>query len=257
MAMAAIGASPNQAMAATSAIASGSSGEAVTNIQSALGIEADGQFGANTEAAVMDFQIRQGLTGVDGVVGKETATALGLDENYKPVQLGYVDTNSGIGLNVRSGPGLDYRRIGGLEEGTVIETFGYVVDRYGYEWQRVDSGAWVATDYVSYDYEEVSWSDDCYNDCYSDCYEPVSWHDDYYYDDYYYRETSYSGGGGYVDTYSGIGLNIRTGPGLGYSVRTAVPDGTYLPSVDGTVYADGYHWEQLPSGHWYAADYVE
>lgn len=255
MAMAAVSASPDQAMAATSSIGHGSTGEEVTNVQAALGIEADGQFGSKTEAAVMDFQIRQGLKQVDGVVGKETATALGLDEKYQPVQLGFVETNTGIGLNVRSGPGLDYRRIGGLEDGTVIETYGYVVDRYGYEWQRVDSGAWVATDYVNHDYYPVSYYDDYYDDCYDEVsYYDDHYYDDYYYDDYYYRPTSY--GGGYVDTYSGIGLNIRSGPGLGYAVEGAVPDGTFLPSVDGVVYNDGYSWEQLPDGNWYAADYV-
>lgn len=254
MAMAAVSASPDQAVAATSSIGQGSSGEEVTHIQKALGIEADGQFGAKTEAAVMDFQIRQGLKQIDGVVGKETATALGLDEKYQPVQLGYVDTYSGIGLNVRSGPGLDYRRIGGLSDGTVVETYGEVVDRYGYEWQRVDGGAWVATDYVNYDdyYQPTSYYHDDY---YDDCYEEVSYYDDHYYDDYYYRPSSW-GSGGYVDTYSGIGLNIRSGPGLGYSVRDAVPDGTYLPSVDGVVYRDGYSWEQLPDGSWYASDFV-
>ncbi|EKQ70720.1 putative peptidoglycan-binding domain-containing protein [Leptolyngbyaceae cyanobacterium JSC-12] len=247
MAMAAVSASPDQAVAATSSIGHGSSGEEVSHIQKALGIEADGQFGAKTEAAVMDFQIRQGLKQIDGVVGKETATALGLDEKYQPVQLGYVDTYSGIGLNVRSGPGLDYRRIGGLSDGTVIETFGEVVDRYGYEWQRIDSGAWVATDYVNY-YDDVSLSDDCYYDCYYDCYDNVSYYDDYY------RPVSYSGG--VVDTYSGIGLNIRYGPGLGYGVRTAVSDGTYLAGTGRVEYRDGYRWEEHPSGYWYASDYV-
>lgn len=249
IAVAAVSASPNKAVAATTSLGHGSAGEEVANVQKALGIEADGQYGAKTETAVTDFQIRQGLKQVDGVVGKETATALGLDEKYKPVQLGYVDTYSGIGLNVRSGPGIDYRRIGGLEDGTVVETYGEVVSYYydDYEWQRVAPGAWVATDYVNYDYEPVSYHYDDY------------YYDDYYYDDcyddYYYSERSYTGGG-YVDTYSGIGLNIRSGPGLDYYVEDAVSDGTYLPSVDGTVYNDGYHWEQLPNGNWYASDYV-
>lgn len=251
MAVAAVSASPNQAVAATTAIGQGSSGEAVTNVQKALGIEADGQFGVKTEAAVTDFQIRHGLKQVDGVVGKETATALGLNEAYKPVELGYVDTYSNIGLNVRSGPGIDYRRIGGLEEGTVVDTYGEV-HTYSYDdyyWQRVGPGEWVATDYIDYDYHEVSYPD-------YDCYEEVSYHHDYYYDDYYYSHVSYSDGGGYVHTRSGIGLNIRSGPGLDYAVEDAVGDGTYLPSVDGTVYNDGYAWEQLPDGSWFAANYV-
>lgn len=256
IAVAAVSASPNQAMAATISVGHGSTGEEVTNVQKALGIQADGQYGPKTEAAVMDFQIRQGLKEVDGVVGKETATALGLNENYKPVDLGYVDTNTGIGLNVRRGPGLDYRRIGGLEDGTVVETYGEVVDRYGYSWQQVDSNSWVATDYVSPYYQPTSYHETGY---YDDCYEPVSYRDHYYsdryYDDYYYRPSSY-GGGGYVETNTGIGLNIRSGPGLDYSVEGGASDGTFLPSVDGVVYRDGYSWEQLPDGNWYASNYT-
>jgi peptidoglycan hydrolase-like protein with peptidoglycan-binding domain len=248
---AAIVASPNQAMAATStAYSVGSSGEAVTQIQKALGIEADGSYGVKTQTAVMDFQIRQGLKQIDGVVGKETATALGLDEQYRPVYLGVVETNSGIGLNVRSGPGVDYRRIDGLAEGTVVDTYGEVVS-YTYDdyyWQKVDDGAWVATDYVT-PYDEVSYHDDYYYDDY--------YYDDYgYYDDGYYDPVSYSDGGGYVDTYYNVGLNIRSGPGLDYYIEDAVPDGTYLPTVDGTVYRDGYAWEELPDGSWIAADYL-
>ena len=237
------------AMAATTAYGAGASGDEVTHIQKALGIAADGSYGAKTEASVMDFQVRQGLKHVDGIVGKETATALGLNEKYKPVDLGVVDTNSGIGLNVRSGPGLDYRRIGGLEDGTVIYTYGEVVsyDHYDYSWQREAEGGWVATEYVSDYYEPTS-------------YEEVSYHHDHYdeyHDDYYYSPASYSSGGGVVSTNTGIGLNIRSGPGLGYYVEDAVSDGTYLPTDEEPVYRDGYAWEQLPEGNWVASDYLE
>jgi uncharacterized protein YraI len=287
LAVATVSSSPSKVSAATPAIAQGSTGAAVTNVQKALGIAADGQFGAKTEAAVMDFQIRQGLKQIDGVVGKETATALGLDEKYQPTYLGYVETNTGIGLNVRSGPGIDFRRIGGLEDGTVIETFGYPVERY-YTWQRIGETAWVATDYVTpyyetgYDpcdryYQESSY-DDCNVDYEESSYDPCDrqyqetnydpcdrYYQDYSYedcygspgdDDYYYSPYSYSDGGGYVETRSGIGLNIRRGPGLDNCIETAVPDGTYLPTVDGTVYRDGYAWEQLPDGNWVAANYL-
>jgi peptidoglycan hydrolase-like protein with peptidoglycan-binding domain len=56
------------------------SGNPVTRLQEALHISADGQFGAQTEAAVKQLQARDGLT-VDGVVGPETWRALGLDEH--------------------------------------------------------------------------------------------------------------------------------------------------------------------------------
>ncbi len=231
------------AMAATTSYGAGAFGEEVTHIQKALGISADGSYGAKTEASVMDFQVRQGLKQVDGIVGKETATALGLNEKYKPVDLGVVDTNSGIGLNVRSGPGLDYRRIGGLEDGTVVNIYGDEVVSYDYSWQREASGGWVATEYVSDYYEPTS-------------YEEVSYHH-HHYDDYYYSPESYSSGGGVVSTNSGIGLNVRSGPGLGYAIEDGAYDGTYLPTVDGTVYRDGYAWEELPDGNWVAANYLE
>ncbi len=102
----------DKAMAATAPVSSGSSGQAVEAIQKALGIQVDGKYGSRTEAAVTDFQLRQGLKQIDGVVGQETAKALGLDENYHPV--GYVDTYSGIGLNIRNGPGLGYWIVGVL-----------------------------------------------------------------------------------------------------------------------------------------------
>ncbi|MEX0268485.1 peptidoglycan-binding protein [Leptolyngbyaceae cyanobacterium UHCC 1019] len=236
--------SSGNAMAATESYGAGASGDEVTHIQKALGIEADGSYGAKTEASVMDFQVRQGLKQVDGIVGKETATALGLNEKYKPVDWGVVNTNSGIGLNIRSGPGLDYRRIGGLEEGEIIDTYGEVVsyDHHGYSWQRRSNGGWVATEYVDNYYEPTS-------------YEEVSYHGGHHYDDYYYSPSSYSGG--HVRTNTGIGLNIRSGPGLGYSIRDGAYEGEHLSTVDGPVYRDGYAWEELPDGSWVASDYLE
>lgn len=228
------------AMAATASYGAGASGDEVTHIQKALGIQADGAYGAKTEASVMDFQVRQGLKQVDGIVGKETATALGLNEKYKPVDLGIVTTNTGIGLNIRSGPGLDYRRIGGLEDGRFIDTYGEVVYSDHYDWQRRSNGGWVATEYVDNYYEPTS-------------YEEVSYHDD----DYYYSPQSYSHGGGHVATNTGIGLNIRSGPGLDYSIEDGAHEGEHLETVDGTVYRDGYAWEELSDGSWVAANYLE
>lgn len=49
----------------------GSRGEQVKKLQSALGITADGQFGAGTKAAVEAFQKENGLT-VDGMAGPQT-----------------------------------------------------------------------------------------------------------------------------------------------------------------------------------------
>jgi peptidoglycan hydrolase-like protein with peptidoglycan-binding domain len=54
--------------------------EAVRHLQEALHIQADGEFGPQTEAAVKRLQAHDGLA-VDGVVGPETWHALGLSEH--------------------------------------------------------------------------------------------------------------------------------------------------------------------------------
>jgi hypothetical protein len=56
----------------------GDRGEAVRQVQRALGVSADGVFGPQTELAVKRFQKREGLT-VDGIVGPATRDALGLE----------------------------------------------------------------------------------------------------------------------------------------------------------------------------------
>jgi peptidoglycan hydrolase-like protein with peptidoglycan-binding domain len=55
----------------------GSSGSAVKALQAALGVKQTGRFTASTLKAVKAFQRRNGLT-VDGIVGPQTASALGL-----------------------------------------------------------------------------------------------------------------------------------------------------------------------------------
>jgi hypothetical protein len=62
---------------APSTLSAGSSGTAVSALQSALGIAASGRYTAATARAVRSFQRHHGLT-VDGVVGPQTAAALGL-----------------------------------------------------------------------------------------------------------------------------------------------------------------------------------
>ena len=56
-------------------IKKGSKGESVKKLQKALGVVADGIFGANTESAVKKFQLKSGLT-PDGIVGAKTWAAL-------------------------------------------------------------------------------------------------------------------------------------------------------------------------------------
>lgn len=55
----------------------GSSGPAVRALQEILGVDADGVFGADTEAAVKEHQQSEGL-GADGIAGPDTLATLGL-----------------------------------------------------------------------------------------------------------------------------------------------------------------------------------
>nr|VFJ57474.1 MAG: Lysozyme family protein [Candidatus Kentron sp. FM]VFJ57711.1 MAG: Lysozyme family protein [Candidatus Kentron sp. FM]VFK11532.1 MAG: Lysozyme family protein [Candidatus Kentron sp. FM] len=56
----------------------GSRGNSVRKLQEALDVDADGIFGAGTEAALRAFQAEKGLD-VDGIAGRNTWQALGLD----------------------------------------------------------------------------------------------------------------------------------------------------------------------------------
>lgn len=55
----------------------GSKGEAVKTLQEFLNITIDGDFGNNTEAAVKEFQSKNGLV-VDGIVGQKTWAVMGI-----------------------------------------------------------------------------------------------------------------------------------------------------------------------------------
>ena len=64
--------------AVTVVLKRGDRGAAVRQVQEALGVAADGVFGAQTEQAVTRFQKRKDLD-ADGVVGPQTRDALGLE----------------------------------------------------------------------------------------------------------------------------------------------------------------------------------
>ena len=86
----------------------GHRGSAVRQVQSKLGIPADGVFGPQTEQAVRRFQRSKGLL-VDGIVGPQTRAALGLE----PSSSNSVRRRSGGGSRV---PGI-LRAIAECESG--------------------------------------------------------------------------------------------------------------------------------------------
>lgn len=151
-----LGGSAEKGMAATPLLSPGSTGAEVQAVQKALGIPVNGKYESKTEIAVTDFQIRQGLKEIDGIVGQETAKALGLDEQYRPI--GYVDTYYGSGLNIRSGPGLGYWRIGAAPDGAYLyQNYEVVAYNDGYAWTPLASGGWVAADYTTGGYYPVGY----------------------------------------------------------------------------------------------------
>lgn len=83
------------------------------------------------------------------------------------VDTGVVFTNSGIGLNVRSGPGLRFPIIGGADDGNFMPLVGETVFADGYAWRRVGTGGWAASDFVTGDGTvNVSWSNSgCWQAC--------------------------------------------------------------------------------------------
>ena len=91
----------------------GSRSDEVKRIQEALGIEADGIYGSNTERAVRNYQQQNGLK-VDGIVGNNTWGSLfgGSSGGWGPITPGFSASvgNTGIPGSGRHDHRIDQRR---------------------------------------------------------------------------------------------------------------------------------------------------
>lgn len=85
---------PTAAVVAAAAVRQGSKGDVVKEVQRRLkqwgyyNGSVDGVFGAQTKAAVIAFQKKNGLT-ADGIVGAATYRALGISDSYSELVGGY------------------------------------------------------------------------------------------------------------------------------------------------------------------------
>lgn len=218
-------ASAHDAMAVVSR---GSTGSAVTAVQSALrsrgyDLAVDGAYGSRTAYIVSLFQGYERIS-ADGVVGPQTASALGLPSaNYgagggggqpgNGGSTGVVTVTTPIGVNIRSGPGTGYAVVGGLGYGARVSTYGSSGG-----WYRVNSG-WISSSYTNAGGSGGSGGGN-------------------------------PGSGGNRTVVAGSGLYIRSGPGTGYGVVGSLGYGASIPTYN---YSNGWY---RTSGGWVAADYV-
>ena len=102
----------------------GTSGEPVKRLQAKLGVETDGEFGSNTEKALIAWQSKNALT-QDGVAGPDTFMAMGLYELVLLKQgtrgdaVKKLQEKLGVGADGQFGPGTekavrDYQQKNGL-----------------------------------------------------------------------------------------------------------------------------------------------
>jgi peptidoglycan hydrolase-like protein with peptidoglycan-binding domain len=79
----------------------GDANEDVTHLQTLLGINADGIFGDQTEAAVVEFQTKHGLA-ADGIVGAGTWGALETETKQSSSGTSFGQLLGGLGGNANS-----------------------------------------------------------------------------------------------------------------------------------------------------------
>lgn len=132
----------------------GSRGDGVINLQNRLDTlgfyngPITGYYGRLTEAAVREFQSSRGLL-VDGIAGTQTLAILygsgsgGTGGGAPGVDTARVTTNNNP-LNVRSGPGLGYRVVDTLSNGTFIN----LSDRSVNGWSQLTNGNWVYSRWI-------------------------------------------------------------------------------------------------------------
>ncbi len=225
-----VGTAPN----AEAAVRLGDFCSAVGQVQSSLlreGYDAggvDSSFGSGTLRAVQRFQSDNGLA-ADGVVGSQTASALGLrgpafsagnrcyDDGDVGNSGGTVVSTNGSALTVRSGPGGGYTAVDYLANGTPV-----TVTRTSGGWSEINGGGWVASDWLGSGGIGSPGGD-----------------------------TGTSDDGFLTVSTNGSDLVVRSGPGMEYEAVSYLANGRSVPYRD---YSGG--WYQITDNGWVSSSWV-
>lgn len=219
----------------------GDQGSEVAELQRQLGIQADGFYGSQTEAAVRAFQTERGLE-ADGIAGPETLSALGLPAGlsasgsatpYTPgiTNSAFSATVSAKQVKVYSSPSRSASVRYLLHRGDRVSFTNRVESGGSFQWRQLAGGGWVASpDFVA----------------------PLRASN---------SGTGNTGGvGGDVDVAArarvtaSSGLLVRNAPAG--DVIDSLGYGTFINLTGASRYADGQNWVQLTSGNWVAEAFI-
>lgn len=166
-----------------------------------------GRIGEN-QWVCMDYIRVIGQSGSGNASGNTSGNASG----------GTAKVTGAVQLNVRSGPGTEYSKIGSLSRGMTVNVYETKTDGAGTKWARIAQGQWVCMTYLTMDGNGE-------------------------------QET------GYGVVISKTNLNVRSGPGTQYSLVDRLAPGAGVEILEQTQ-ADGIRWGRTSRG-WVCMTYVD
>lgn len=192
----------------------------------------DGVYGHITEGAVERAQRFYGLND-DGVVGPNTASALGLDPN---ISCGVSQNPGGggglyrvttpSGINVRSNPDTSAARQYGVSSPSTIGLTDTRVNSDGYEWAQVSDGNWVAVRRIGGATYLARINGNI--------------------------PENPGGGGGLYRVTTPSGVNVRSNPDTSAARRYGRSQTDTIGLTDTRVTSDGFVWAEVSDGNWVA-----
>ena len=145
----------------------------------------------------------------------------GSANNGTPIATGTVKSNTN--LNVRSGPGVGYSRVGSLAAGTAVSIYEKTTVN-GMEWGRIGTGMWVCLAYINLNTNTGSDG----------------------------SGTATTGTGTVI---SSTNLNVRSGAGANYTRVGSLTPGTTVTIYE-VVTSGTQQWGRIGSGMWVCMSYI-